>query len=634
MGNKGYFLTFWLYFWEEIIKSSLTYKILHGLYGFLSRQWETSRITNIFRKEYVTEGTARSSIWGKICFSPFLFIEGIQHKKREWITSQKEKSRIVRIFNYLLHNILALNLRFLGVLAVSFSTTLFAGLALTGGKLTFPIILAVFGTVLCFFDINLTELLSESLAVKFAECAIDTKFSFNFFYLTKCGGRPRLVTAAVFGILAGIIATKLSLFFGIAFIGGLFLFALILYKVEFGVYATLFLAPILPTMAVVGLALLCFLSLIIKALTTKKFTFRTEGIGLLVIMMLIVYLISTLTSFAPLSSAKIWAVYFAFLSFYFVVINTIKTKKQLFDLLKVFALSGVLVCLLGIMQYLFGATMTQSWMDADMFSDIKLRIYSTLENPNVLGEYILLALPVSVALMWSTKKIFSKLVFAGFTGIMAVALILTYSRGCWLGLMASAVIFVTFVAGKLWGLALIAIPALPFIIPDSILNRFTSIGDMSDSSTSYRVAIWLGTILMLKDFWVSGVGLGPDAFTQVYPFYSYNLVLAQHPHNLFLHIITESGVVGIFVFLLLLFMVIKRLIRGHQYLGKGNKISVALVAIGAALIGFLVQGMFDNSFYNYRVFMIFWAVIAIGIAACRIAENESNALKEKDPKDA
>ena len=105
------------------------------------------------------------------------------------------------------------------------------------------------------------------------------------------------------------------------------------------------------------------------------------------------------------NSLSILAVYIAFMLFYFVVINTIKTRKQLFDVLSLFAVSGCSVCLYGIAQYVFGWDTASAWVDEEMFTDIKMRVYSTLENPNVLGEYILLVLPVCVALIWQKSRL-------------------------------------------------------------------------------------------------------------------------------------------------------------------------------------------------------------------------------------
>lgn len=624
MRNNGYFLTLWLFIWNSLIKNSIIYKALKGIYTFISNQWRNSRLIGIFRKPFCSEDTAKSSLWGKICFSPFLLLEKIQLKNAEKLISQKEKSLVIRIFKYLLHNFLALNLRFIGILTASAAAFNLVITLFRGGNLWLSVITIVFGIAISFINFNVTGILKDSWIVSFIEKCLDTEFSFNFYYITKCEGTFRLYCAAAFGAICGIISGLLSPLLALLFIAGLLFVSLVLYKVEFGVFITLFLAPIVPTMIVVGLCLLCFISLVVKSLTTKKFTWRLDGMGLMVIGMILIYLLASITSFAPFKSVQIWAVYFAFMIFYFVIINTIKTKNQLFNLLKVFALSALFVCLYGIAQYIFGWNVTQAWMDEEMFEDIKMRIYSTLENPNVLGEYILLTLPICISLMWTARKALSRIIYGGMSLVLALALILTFSRGCWLGIMAAAAVFITFAAGKLWGLALIALPIVPFIMPESIINRFTSIGDMSDSSTSYRVYIWMGTLLMLKDFWISGIGPGTEAFTQVYPFYSYNGVVAPHPHNLFLQIITESGIIGLAVFLLLLFLFYKKLAVGCQYFGKGSKFTVIIIGIASAVVGFLLQGMFDNCFYNYRVFMIFWAVMAIGIAACHIAQTEYN----------
>ena len=39
----------------------------------------------------------------------------------------------------------------------------------------------------------------------------------------------------------------------------------------------------------------------------------------------------------------------------------------------------------------------------------------------------------------------------------------------------------------------------------------------------------------------------------------------------------------------------------------------------SGVAGFLVQGMFDNCFYNYRVVMVFWTVLALGMACVYLA---------------
>ena len=71
----------------------------------------------------------------------------------------------------------------------------------------------------------------------------------------------------------------------------------------------------------------------------------------------------------------------------------------------------------------------------------------------------------------------------------------------------------------------------------------------------------------------------------------------------------DSGICGELVFLVLIYRAYKSLSIGLKNTEKKDKIFI----IGAisALSGFLLQSMFDYTFYNYRVMLIFWAVLGI-----------------------
>lgn len=619
--NYGYFYSLWLCFFNNVIKKSIIYKFLVWLYSFFSGLWEKSSICSWFREKILSDDFVEKSLFGKIFRLPFTVLDLVREKFHEKLTHQKEKSFLIRTAKYLLHNFLALNLRFMGVLIF---TAGFVSLGVNverGGGLVLSGIIMASGAVLSLFQVNFIDFFKGSVFMKLVEMFLGTEFSYDFYYVTKCGKGARLSCAVFFGAVCGLICGFLSPLYAALFLAGILYVFLVLYKTEFGVFSTAFFAPIVPTMVLAGMCLLSGFSLVVKAVTSKKFTWKYGKCEFLVMFMIAVYLIAGIFSFTMKKSLEIWAIYAVFMGFYFVVVNTLKTKKQFFDFTTVLVLSGIAVCIYGLMQYVFGWNTTQAWMDEEMFEDIKMRIYSTLENPNVLGEYILLMLPLAVGLMWTKKGVLSKLFYVGAAVVMFVALILTFSRGCWIGLMLSAAVFITLVAGKLWGLGLIAIPVIPMVLPESIINRFMSIGDMKDTSTSYRVYIWFGTILMLKDFWLSGIGMGTEAFESVYPFYSYNGIVAPHAHNMFLQLIVETGVVGIFTFVLILIAFIKELAGTHKLAGKKSYVSTMTVAIGAAIAGFLLQGVFDNCFYNYRVFMIFWMMLGLGVSA-RSAQKE------------
>ena len=623
MNNSiGCFEAAWFFIWN-LIKNSLIYKFLKAVYGGISDAWRKSRIAGWFRRLHTEEGALEKTVAGKIVRCPFTFLEFLQKKFGKRLAEAIENSSVLELCREYLNNLLAINLRFIGYLLFVTSAGLILG-QMAGHQKVGWVLLggAALGAVLTFFDVNVTDYLKGSAAAGLICRLLGIESDFNWYDERYTKGKERLLSAVFFGAAAGLLGGWVNPLLAPALIIGFAAVFLVLKFPSAGVFFVVFAAPVAPTMADVGLALLSIFSLALYSVTHKGFKFKFDGIGFFIIVFLGVYAVAAVTSFAMMNSFSIWAIYFVFISIYFVIINTVNTKKLLMNLLTVFVLSGFLVCLYGVAQYVFGWDTAQAWMDEEMFSDIKMRIYSTLGNPNVLGEYILLVLPASVGLMWVNKRFEAKVVYAAVSALMFGALILTFSRGCWIGIMAAAAIFITFAAGKLWGLGLIALPIIPMILPQSIINRFSSIGNMEDSSTSYRVYIWMGTLAMIKDFWLSGIGMGQKAFTQVYPFYSYNGIVAPHSHNLFLQILVESGIVGIAVFLIIAVLFLRRVMTGYQAGGKGDSLSTIMTALSAGVCGFLLQGMFDNCFYNYRVMLVFWCVLAMGRACVYVAEQK------------
>jgi O-antigen ligase len=251
-----------------------------------------------------------------------------------------------------------------------------------------------------------------------------------------------------------------------------------------------------------------------------------------------------------------------------------------------------------------------------MFSTITFRVYSTLENPNVLGEYFLLVIPFAAALLLTADSWKKRGLWLAACGILTVCLVVTYSRGCYLGLLFAAAIFLVLLDRRFLILGIVAVVLSPLYLPESVLTRFTSIGDMADSSTSFRVYIWMGTLAMLKDYWFCGVGPGTEAFNLVYPNYAYSAIEAPHSHNLYLQILCDTGVVGLGLFLVLVVSGYRMLFTAIRRETDRNR-KIFQIAGVSALSGFLLQSMTDYTFYNYRVMFLFWAVLGLCGALCR-----------------
>ncbi len=387
---------------------------------------------------------------------------------------------------------------------------------------------------------------------------------------------------------------------------------------------TVFAAPLLPTMAVLALSLLSCLALLVKFGREWDAALVWSPLNQWIWLYAAVYLVCTFTSVSRDGSMHGGLLTAVFVLFAVVLQNAVTERRQLDRLIYLLVAGGFLVSLYGFLQVFTGAESADAWVDEDAFSTITQRVYSTLDNPNVLSEYLLLILPLGAACAINARTAYGRAAGVAATGCMLLCMALTYSRGGWLGLALSIALFLVLLDRRFVVLGLIALLCLPFVLPDTIWTRLTSVGDLSDGSTSYRLYIWLGTLSMLKDYWFCGIGTGISAYTAVYPRYSYNAVSAPHAHNLFLQVMCECGICGL-VILLGLIVSFYRALSTRLKKAAARRERIQIIALLSGMLGFLFQSMTDYSFYNYRVELVFWIVIALGACMARGFSEEADA---------
>ena len=608
------------------------YAIIMSVYGYFARAWSRSAIMTPL-KANSREGMVEKSVIWKICRIPFAVLEAIGRLIGKPMLKAVQKSSICAWGYSYIQNFMAVNTRFMGMLLCCASiTAMLMKLIISGFLIKLLLVTAVLGAILMLFNYNLMGFLNPSWLVKLVKCfAGFDELDFEFYDEKETRGRTRLILAAIAGIVSGAAMTAVSPLLGVAVPFAIFGAALVMWKPVTGVFAAVFIAPIVPTMVLAACCIWTGISLVFASWMDKKFKWKLDGVGMGIILLLALLGISSLLSFAMAGSIKVWIMYLVLASFYFVIVNTINSKEQLYALLRVFVISGALVALYGVCQYIFGWTTTNAWIDEAMFEDETMRVYSTLGNPNVLGEFMLLVLPVSLVFMLKDAwKRSSKYIYALVFALLFLCLILTQSRGCWIGFMISAVIFVSFYEGRWWSLIPVVILILPLIVPETIVDRMMSVGDMDDSSTSYRVYIWLATLNMMKVYWLGGIGMGEAAFGEVYPLYSYNAIIAPHSHNTFLQLTVEAGIGALLLFIVLQIVFAQKMQSVYKLDDKKSLNSTSALAIGAGVIGFLAQSMFDYTFYNYRVMCIFFMVMAMGMALKHITAAESEPAVKPD----
>lgn len=119
-----------------------------------------------------------------------------------------------------------------------------------------------------------------------------------------------------------------------------------------------------------------------------------------------------------------------------------------------------------------------------------------------------------------------------------------------------------------------------------------------------RILLWKSSIDMIKDNPITGVGL--RNFNKVYIENGYIEKEAKEPnlispHNIFLHIFVEAGLIGFVNFMILL---LYQLYSGYKYSNDN-----LILAYFLAIIGMCVHGMVDYLIWTKNYYLFYWFMV-------------------------
>ena len=182
-------------------------------------------------------------------------------------------------------------------------------------------------------------------------------------------------------------------------------------------------------------------------------------------------------------------------------------------------------------------------------------INSMVGGPNELAGLLLALLPFLVALVRCTKGLLNKLALASCGALALFVLLLTGARIALLALLAVIIFAVLRSKHKVRNLITAAALTLIgwFLLPAQYQQRYLTVGRYAqggelDDSNKLRLAVWDAGWRMFLDHPILGVGAGQfsTAYGTVYSGKSH--AAWMNPHNLFLQVTCELGLLGLCVF--------------------------------------------------------------------------------------
>jgi len=283
------------------------------------------------------------------------------------------------------------------------------------------------------------------------------------------------------------------------------------------------------------------------------------------------------------------------------MINLIDTKERLYSLLSLVVICGSFISLATIKTSLSGGHIGEG---ENRLTGIVEGIFG---NPNDLAMAMDMLLPLAVVLALN-KRGMKRALYLLCSLILLFAVILSFSRGGFLGLVAMGMVLLWKVGrnNRLVAtlLVLMTLGIFASAVPNGYTDRiFTIFNAKSDEtgSSQQRKELLERALELAKNHVVFGVGMGN------YPIYSLNNMRA---HNSYLEIWVELGIIGLIAYLVLLFAPLKSLKRVERDAsagsGAGNReIYYLSVGVQAAILAYIVCSLFgsvqDNWFIYYPV---------------------------------
>jgi O-antigen ligase len=408
---------------------------------------------------------------------------------------------------------------------------------------------------------------------------------------------------------------------------GLILGGIVVANPPLALYGVAFALPLVHNYLALGLGLLAAASWGITLFHRRDASLVATDLDLPLVFWVILLLVATATSVTPVGSLPDLAFHGVALGLYLAVVNIVKDRTQLYRVVLGMLGATTVASLVGIYQYIAKVPPPErGWVDMVHNPYLQARAFSTFGNPNVAASYLLLTAPLALALVMACTHYRKRLLFALVLGMAGLCMLLTFSRGGWAGLVVAGAALTFLINRRLFVILLVVtlIAGTALLQVDVVERRLAGIGG-DDTSVQYRLTVWTEALLMIRDFWPSGVGLGHRAFMEVYPEYMLDRhKRPYHAHNQYLQLVIERGILALVIYGWIILRVFRRVLDVTKD-GQDRLLAALSAAVAAGILGLLVMGLVDHVLYRPKVILTFWMVLGLGQAAARIARHPQPA---------
>ncbi len=347
------------------------------------------------------------------------------------------------------------------------------------------------------------------------------------------------------------------------------------------------------------------------------------AIGLLVLMILVTL---WATSLPDITYPQVYRLLTG-IALYYAIINWVTTSPRFHLMILGLAAAGLGLVLIAAVGVEWPSEAKLPFVPESLYSRLPQLLADTV-HPNVMAGSLVIILPIVLALIifaWQELGRIDRLLLVMAILAMTGVLILTKSRGAWMGFAAALALLALLRWRQGWlalSLALLlVVVAIVMIGPQQLLQIVTA--NDAIGGIQGRAEIWSRAIYMIQDFPFTGIGMGlyKEIESVLYPFFLTVSGSVPHAHNLFLQVAVDMGIPGLVSWLAISALV---LVISWQIYYRGRSLNQKwIMGVGTGFLGsqiaLLVHGLTDAVTWGMvRPAPIVWALWGLTMAAWTI----------------
>ena len=395
--------------------------------------------------------------------------------------------------------------------------------------------------------------------------------------------------------------------------GLLFLFTLVLYARPAEFYPSAATKSLALVIGVITLMMFVITQLTIDgALTARPTEVNLALLFLLTASVSIPFAIDPLIAWGEFTNSFLRAILI-----FIVIVNVVRTPSRLKWMLALTVLTALVLSIQTMNDYRLGLNVVEGYRAAGRGTGL-------FGNTNDMALYLVTTLPISLAFCLGSKNALMKIIHAGCVAMMLFGIVLSYSRGAFLGVLVVAVFFALKIGkrSKFEILALLVVGGLAMIVlapsgyGDRLLSIFMPGLDPNGSADSRRGELFRSIYVALRHP-LLGVGMG-----------NYQENMSYHglvTHNSYTQVASEMGMIALALYAMFIVTPSRRLgaiARQTFDAKKDSHFYYLALGLQASLIVFMVSSFFLSVAYAWNVYYL------VGYAVCfrRIYESETGRL--------